>query len=188
MDDNLKIWAELEMTDPKFVKSITGKAYRGNSPHPTWRVKQLTRGFGPAGHGFGWEIISDQYIDSKPHVIKTGPETSTIIFEKMHECRIRFWTRDPETKEVGHFEGYGCTKALYLTNAGKWMDDEDAAKKSLTDAITKCISQIGGAADIFLGRWDDNKYVAQVREAFKDQTITPDVPAQLEPNAVDVGF
>jgi hypothetical protein len=46
------------------------------------------------------------------------------------------------------------------------MVDEDAPKKSLTDAITKAASHLGIAANIFLGRWDDNKYVAEVAQGY----------------------
>ncbi len=175
----LGLWARLETTDPKFVKPITGKAYKGNSPHPTWLVRQLTAQLGPCGHGFGWSVTHECYVDGQPHRVMTGPETVMVVFEKMHELRIQFWTRDPDSGEIGHFESYGSTRALYLSKLGKWIHDEDAAKKSLTDAITKAMSQIGGAADIFMGRWDDNKYVASLDEHFAngpDSALTPGVP------------
>ena len=41
------------------------------------------------------------------------------------------------------------------------MVDEDAPKKSVTDGMVKCLSLIGVAGDIFSGRWDDSKYVAE---------------------------
>ena len=47
--------------------------------------------------------------------------------------------------------------------------DEDAPKKSLTDAIVKAASQVGIAANIFLGRWDDQKYVAQVNAEYREE-------------------
>ena len=46
-----------------------------------------------------------------------------------------------------------------LTNGSR--PDEDAAKKAVTDGLTKCVSYIGFNADVFLGRFDDNKYVQQ---------------------------
>ena len=175
----LGLWERLETTDPKFVKPITGKSYRGNSPHPTWLVRALTAQLGPCGHDFGWSVVHECYVDGQPHRVMTGPETATVVFEKMHELRIQFWTRDPDSGEIGHFESYGSTRALYLSKKGQWIHDEDAAKKSLTDAITKAMSQIGGAADIFLRRWDDNKYVAGLEEQFAngpDSAMTPGVP------------
>ena len=47
------------------------------------------------------------------------------------------------------------------------MVDEDAPKKSLTDAIIKAASHLGIAANIFLGRWDDQKYLAEVNAEYR---------------------
>ena len=46
--------------------------------------------------------------------------------------------------------------ALY--NKADKLDDE-APKKAMTDALTKAFSHLGLNADIFLGKFDDNKYV-----------------------------
>jgi hypothetical protein len=153
--DNLAIWNALERTDPKHVKPITGKSYQGNSPRPHWVIWKLTERFGPVGQGFGWDVMSDGYIAGIPHADGT---------EKLHECRIRFWWG----ADARHVESYGCTKALYKAGTkggapGYWVSDEDAAKKSLTDAITKAASWLGVAGDIFMGRWDDSKYVAELK-------------------------
>lgn len=43
--------------------------------------------------------------------------------------------------------------------------DTDALKKARTDGTTKCLSLLGFNADIFLGLWDDSKYVAEVQSA-----------------------
>ena len=42
--------------------------------------------------------------------------------------------------------------------------DEDAAKSAVTDALTKCLSYLGFNADVFLGKYDDNKYVQNLRQ------------------------
>lgn len=166
MSDNLAIWQSLERTDPKHVKEITGKSYKGNSPRPQYVIYRLTERFGPVGLGFGWEVVSDGYVDGIPQ-----PEG----VEKVHECRIRFWWR--EGGERYCVDSYGATKALYKTNKGFWTSDEDAAKKSLTDAITKAASWLGVAADIFMGRWDDNKYVAELKEEARKEAA-PQQPAE----------
>jgi hypothetical protein len=170
--DNLAIWHALERTDPAHVKEITGKAYRGNSPRPHYVIRKLTEQFGPIGVGFGWTVMEDKYVDGVPH------EDGT---EKMHEVRIRFWHTAPENC----FESYGGTKALYKTSSGKWMSDEDAAKKSLTDAITKAASWLGVAADIFMGQWDDSGYVAELRREARAEKPEPPRPAPPKPAAID---
>ena len=39
--------------------------------------------------------------------------------------------------------------------------DEEAAKKAVTDAVTKCLSYLGLAGDVHMGLFDDSKYVAE---------------------------
>jgi hypothetical protein len=145
---NLDIWERFADIDPKFTKPITGKPYKGTSPNPHYVIKCLTEMFGPAGVGFGWEVVAEGF--------------QPMGEELLHWCRIRFWHSDGKG-----FDAYGQTKAVMKTKSG-FMNDEDAPKKSLTDAITKAAAQVGVASNIFLGRWDDNKYVAEVNTKFRD--------------------
>lgn len=132
MPDNLDLWNRFADIDPKFTKPITGKPYRGTSPNPHYIIKCLTEMFGPVGQGFGWEVTAEGF--------------QPLGDEVLHWCRIRFWHGDGKG-----FDAYGQTKALMKTKSGM-MSDEDAPKKSLTDAITKAAAQIGVASNIFLGR------------------------------------
>lgn len=172
---NLSIWNALFRTDPAHVKPITGKTYQGNSPKPQYVIWRLTEQFGPVGCGFGWVVLSERYIDGKPHQDGT---------EKLHECRIRFWWKaDGERCEI---ESYGCTRALYKAGtkggqSGYWVDDEDAAKKSLTDAIVKAASWLGVAGDIFMGRWDDSKYQQELREEMRAEKAAKAAQKAVEP-------
>jgi hypothetical protein len=38
--------------------------------------------------------------------------------------------------------------------------DEDAPKKAMTDGLTKALSHLGFNADVFLGKFDGNKYTS----------------------------
>ena len=142
---NLDLWNKHADIDPAFTKPITGKAYKGTSPSPQYVIRCLTDMFGPVGQGFGWDVTAEGW--------------QPLGDEVLHWCRIRFW----HTDRANGFDAYGQTKALMKTKNGL-MADEDAPKKSLTDAIVKAASHVGVAANIFLGRWDDQKYVAQVAE------------------------
>lgn len=160
--DNLQIWNRFTDIDPKFTKPITGKPYKGTSPNPHYVIKCLTEMFGPVGQGFGWEVVAEGF--------------QPMGDELLHWCRIRFWHGDGKG-----FDAYGQTKAVMKTRNGI-MTDEDAPKKSLTDAITKAAAQIGVASNIFLGRWDDNKYVAEVNSKFREDEKGDD-PAAFDPAA-----
>ena len=146
---NLDLWDRFADIDPKFTKAITGKPYKGTSPNPQYVIRCLTEMFGPVGKGFGWRVIAEEF--------------TPLGAEVLHWCRIEFW----HTDRANTFESYGQTKAAYQTKSSGFMVDEDAPKKSLTDAIIKAASQLGIASNIFLGRWDDQKYVAEVNAEYR---------------------
>lgn len=159
MTDHLEKWEQFADIDPKFTKAITGKPYKGTSPNPQYVIRCLTEMFGPVGQGFGWDVVQEEFTP-------LGNET-------LHWCRIKFW----HTDRANTFDSYGQTKAAYVTGAGKQIVDEDAPKKSLTDAIIKAASHIGIGANIFLGRWDDQKYVQQVDAEYRRSEKPPFDPA-----------
>ncbi|WP_210354519.1 hypothetical protein [Brucella sp. 2280] len=145
----LDLWEAHADIDPAMTKAITGKAYKGTSPNPQHVIWCLTDMFGPVGQGFGWEVLAEDF--------------TPLGEEILHWCRIRFWHTDRQN----YYEAYGQTKALMKTRNSGLMSDEDAPKKSLTDAIIKAASQLGIAANIFLGRWDDQKYVDELKKEFR---------------------
>ena len=155
VDDNMSLWREVFVTDPLAVKPITGKTYKGSSPKPFWIVEQATRTFGPCGIGWGVEVKQEHYINC-------GAE------DVIHSAVVKVWyIRDGKRGEV---EQVGGTKVSYRTSDGKkYIVDEDAAKKSVTDGMIKCLSLLGFAGDIFSGRWDDSKYVAEAAEYHNQQ-------------------
>ncbi len=148
MSKNKDLWRRAFVTDPAAVKPITGKQYNGNSPKPYWIVERLTDELGPCGIGWGFTILNERF--------ERFSETDTL-----HVAVVRFWYMLDDKR--GEFEQIGQTKATYTTKAGAFMLDEDAPKKSVTDALVKCASYLGFAGDIFSGRWDDSKYVAEAK-------------------------
>ena len=160
-DQNRAIWDRFADIDPQFTKPITGKPYKGTSPSPQYVIRCLTDLFGPVGSGFGWDVVAEDFTPMGD--------------EMLHWCRIKFW----HTDRANTFDAYGQTKALMKTRNGLMLD-EDAPKKSLTDAIVKAASQIGIGANIFLGRWDDSKYVAEVNAEYRKAEAPPFDPAAAE--------
>ena len=159
---NKALWNRVCVTDPKAVKPITGKQYSGNSPKPYWIVERLTDGFGPCGIGWGFNILNER--------MERLTETDVL-----HVATVRMWyiappdsllphLRDTAPCTRGEVEQIGQTKAVYAKKDGALLVDEDAPKKSVTDALVKCASYLGFAGDIFSGRWDDSKYVAEAKK------------------------
>ena len=154
MSDNKALWQRVCVTDPKAVKAITGKQYSGNSPKPYWIIERLTDEFGPCGIGWGFNILNER--------IERFSDTDTL-----HIAVVRLWYLLDGKR--GELEQIGQTKASYTTSKGSFLLDEDAPKKSVTDALIKCASYLGFAGDIFSGRWDDSKYVAEANKEWRER-------------------
>lgn len=177
----LELWNDLRTVDPKYTKPITGKSYRGDSPNPTYVILKLTEQLGPIGVNWGFNVVEDRVIEGMPHQIEVskrveyGADGATVltrqadyqlVFEKYHQVQIEFWQMVHGERRT--FTAFGGTPMLYRSKAGNWIMDEDAAKKSLTDAYTKAASWLGACADIFLGLYD-GKYQAAAREREAEQ-------------------
>lgn len=132
------------MTAPHAVKAITGKQYKGNSPKPYWIIERATETFGPCGIGWGVEVVNERF--------ERFGDT-----ESLHIALVRVWYELDGKR--GHIEQMGQTRSSYVSSGGKFIVDEDAPKKSVTDGMVKCLSMLGFAGDIFSGQWDDSKYV-----------------------------
>jgi len=164
--DNMKLWQSVCVTDPKAVKPITGKQYKGNSPKPYWVIQRATEVFGPCGLGWGVQILSERFE-------RFGDEA-------LHIAHVKVWyMQDGKRCEI---EQMGQTRAAYISAAGKHIVDEDAPKKSATDGMVKCLSMLGFAGDIFSGQWDDSKYVAWAAE----ETKRREMPTITEKQAADI--
>lgn len=165
---NKSIWDSVKVTNPSAVKKITGKSYQGNSPKPYWLIERATDIFGPIGIGWGVTVKSERF--------ERMSETDVL-----HVAVVSIWYVH-EGKRSETFEQMGGTKAAYMTSSGKLMVDEDAGKKSVTDAMVKCLSMIGFCADIFSGMWDDSKYVDWAAEQYapKPEPLSAEEVANIE--------
>jgi hypothetical protein len=164
--DNMKLWQSVCVTDPRAVKPITGKQYKGNSPKPYWVIQRATEVFGPCGLGWGVQILSERF--------------ERFADEALHIAHVKVWY--VQDGKRGEIEQMGQTRAAYTSAAGKHIVDEDAPKKSATDGMVKCLSMLGFAGDIFSGQWDDSKYVAWAAE----ETARREMPTITEQQAADI--
>lgn len=167
---NTALWDIVQKTDPKHVKAITGKSYQGTSPKPHYLIHKATETFGPCGIGWGFTIVDER--------IEEGAGG-----ERMSIARVRVWYEWPNRKGEyvrGEVEHIGGTSFSGMRSSGKPFTDEDAPKKSVTDALVKALSMIGFAGDIFMGRYDDSKYVQELNEEAR-QSSTPKPTEQPKP-------
>lgn len=149
-NNNMDLWNALCVTDKARTKNFTkGGGFSGTAINPTYIKEQLTKQFGPCGIGWGFHVKDERYVTGHTD----GKNTVQI-----HVVRIGFWyvLSDKRSEEI---DSYGQTTFVGQNKNG-WFTDEEAPKKSLTDAFTKAASDIGVAADIHGGHWNDNKYIS----------------------------
>lgn len=164
MSNNTRIWDQVDTTDPSATKNFTGMGgFKGTAIKPTYLMRKATEIFGPCGEGWGWTVLEDRFDEGGPlqAPTKEWPEAPRIN-AKLHTLKIQLWYlgKDGQKCTVEH---YGHTPFV-LIQSGKIITDWEAAKKSLTDAIGKCLQPLGFAADIHMGLFDDATYVETVRD------------------------
>lgn len=144
---NLELWNRVERTDPKHTKKAKIGGLEITAVAPQYQILNATREFGIYGKTWGFKNIDLDYnlIDKFNLLVFKG----TFFF--------------PD----GDFQIINSSK-MYMDRAQK-MVDADFAKKIETDALTKALSKMGFNADIFMGRFDDTKYVEERKEEFKEK-------------------
>lgn len=160
-DKNMQIWDKVSTTDTRYTKAAEVGGQKITSLNGTAMIMKATEVFGPVGIGFGWSIIEERFDEGSEMVSGEGDKRLVLGRELNHTIRIRFWFELDGKR--GEIEQYGCTRYLYKSKFGTTTDGE-APKKSLTDAIKKALSMLGFSADVFLGLFDDQTYVDQLKE------------------------
>ena len=161
---NLSLWESVQATDPDYTKSFSRSGgFRGTAINHTYQQKRATQAFGPKGLGWGSRILDEKYAEGAPIV---HPQHGVIGREVIHVVRIELWyVREGQR---GSVEAFGQTQFVGSNKHGVYTDEE-APKKSLTDAESKALASLGFSADVHLGLFDDSKYVndlsARVAEA-----------------------
>lgn len=147
VSEHLKLWSSVEKTDPKYTKPFSkAGGFSGTAINATYLIRKATALWGPIGGKWGPVVEDEKYVNGADGTI-------------VHVLRIRL--RHPD----GEFPSYGQTTFVGKNKNGQFTDEE-APKKSLTDAISKALSMLGFSADVFLGLYDDNKYVNDRKQEF----------------------
>lgn len=179
MSDNLKIWSECTHIDQKHLKAAKVNGMPCTTVNGLEMVRLFTKAFGPIGKSWRYEIAEERFDEVKPI---TGFEP---LMELNHTVRLRFWIK--HDSDWVSFEQYGHTKARYLAGARSSSPyiafDEEYAKKSTTDALKKCLSLLGVAADVYTGQVDDHAYMAEVAD--KQNIAKADESASERQKAMD---
>jgi hypothetical protein len=144
-DKNMELWLAVETTDPAYTKKVN---QRGGftAIDAQWQLMVATQQWGPYGTSWGVKDLSYDYVRVGDTIAEVGLEAT-------------FWYPGGEFS-LG-------TDMLYRPG-------NESKKKLLTDLTTKALSKLGFSADVFMGKFDDNRYVQELKAA-------PAAPRQQAP-------
>lgn len=154
-NNNLELWNRVEKTDPKNTKDVRLGARKFKSVDPYSRFKVATKEFGSFGDGWG---IRDENYDC-----------STLSGLCIYTAWLFYYNEDgkeggfPIKSSIVTHQSKQIWEAGKATGKYNSIPDEDFVKKVSTDALTKGLSMLGVSADIFMGKFEDEKYVSQMR-------------------------
>mgnify|MGYP001593102727 CR=1 FL=1 len=151
--DGLAVWNHVCKTDPAFTKNFSkGGGFKGTATNAEYLVRKATELWGPFGGKWGIRNVKTSIVEGAPLFVGSA-----------EVCKETLWVTEivlfhPD----GEVPAFGQT-FLVSQNKNGLFTDEEAPKKSLTDAMTKALSWLGFAADIHLGLYDDNRYVNDLK-------------------------
>ncbi|CAB4195644.1 hypothetical protein UFOVP1298_32 [uncultured Caudovirales phage] len=197
---NLELWNASCSTDPRYTKSFTrGGGFSGTAINNTYLIRKATEMWGPMGGKWGVQIIEQGLMPGAPMtaesfeevygygadqqqvIVSKKSETKVIGHEQIHFVRIKLFY-PTSTGAAGAVEHFGQTTFVGSNKRG-FFTDEEAPKKSLTDAISKALSMIGFSADVYLGLFDDNKYV---NDAVAKAAAAQEKTAEIKVKAAEI--
>jgi len=158
-NNNLQLWNKVEKTNPKYTKQANVGGNKITSISPQYQIMNVTEQFGSYGKNWGFKNIELDYT--------LASEFNLIVFKGT------FFYPDGEFPIINSIK-------MFMDNAKTKIDD-NFAKKLETDALTKAISKLGFNADIFMGKFDDTRYLAEVTKEFADKPA----PIKLSQKAID---
>lgn len=172
--DHLELWRQVDKTPTTAVREASVDGQQITTLDAMHVIELATKVFGPMGIGWGYRIEDERYDIGAPVLDNKG---QLIAHEQTHTIRLALWYR--WHGERGEVTQFGHTRAVYRTGAGKWKTDGEAPKKSVTDAIKKCLSLLGFAADVYYGKFDNKDYI-QAQQAATRIAVAEDQDAEIE--------
>ena len=155
MKNKMGIWNAVCKTDPKYTKKVN---QRGGftAIDAQYQIQTATEMFGAFGMGWG---VKD--------------ETFNIINNMVIYQAILWYVLD------------GIADEAEIPIHSSLAVKPDCIKSVATDALTKGLSKLGFNADVFLGKFDDNKYVQEQNSKVVTKDTGDGFPQTVQDNKVE---
>lgn len=164
---NMVLWEKVCETNPDITKRVTVRGGFTSIDAQT-QVKRATELWGQYGHKWGMRDLSYEII------YDSGKPIGLSLVTMFYYPSIIAGNVLPRS-------GNGSEAKFPISSDMEYKPKDDCYKKLATDALTKALSRLGFNSDVFEGKFDDSKYVAEMKKKYKADT-TPDVK-EYTPNA-----
>lgn len=146
MCKNLELYNKVCQPPQEALKAIQAGRLKGKTDiNPMWRIKELTRQFGPCG--VGWNLINHHW-----QYIPVGDKGETVCL-----CEVDLIYRlTPDSPWSEPVHGIGGNMLASIERNGLYVDD-DGPKKAYSDAIGTACKALGFAANVYWEK-DPTKY------------------------------
>tara|TARA_R110002167_G_scaffold53628_5_gene153532 strand:+ start:445 stop:1200 length:756 start_codon:yes stop_codon:yes gene_type:complete len=138
---NTGLWRAVSVTDQAYTKKVN---QRGGytAIDPMYQARMATEQFGPFGTGWGFKesTLDASLVEMTGMVIHKA-----LFFYILNGVR-------------GEFPIHNAISIW--SDAKKTRLDEDFAKKVETNTLSKALSKLGFCSDVFMGKFDDQRYLA----------------------------
>lgn len=152
--NHLEFWDGVEKTDPKHTKDVRAGGRKFTAVNAMHQTKNATQQFGMYGKGWGVKDITIDYIKGLVN------DQILAVFKGT------FFYPDGEFTV-----GTSIMVQSWVVSKSYNRIDDDFVKKAETDMTTKALSKLGFNSDIFMGMWDDNRYVADMTAEFAEKPM-----------------
>ena len=160
--EKMAIWSAVSGTDPKFTSRVQ---QRGGftAIDAYFQIRQATELWGPYGSAWG---------------LRNMVRTLNVEME-MAFLDAEFHYPDGEKDACFQIANSIDIKSRSKSGA-KW--DDEFVKKLETNTISKALSRLGFGADVFMGMFDDARYIAEQNQKFGNAIPAPAQNAPPPPN------
>lgn len=157
---NMALWNKYCETNPQWTKRINMRGgFTGIDSYSQLRL--ATEEFGPFGVEWGLKNLEIHFIYDDTKCVG------------LYAQSIFFYPYDAKTGEIP------------VAADMPYKPNDDCVKKVRTECISKALSMLGFNADVFLGKFDDNRYVSEMKKKYEQQKndLQTDItkPKMLEP-------
>ena len=161
MVNTLELYNMYRKVPDEAKKPIRGGRLNGMTDiNPMWRIKCLTEFFGPAGIGWGAQMVNEPTYRENPETGEVACFVEILLWYKLGDQR-------------GEIYGYGGSMFISKEKNGLYTDDE-CEKKAYTDAISVACKSLGIGADVYWEK-DSTKYTT------REEPAEPETKAEITP-------